>query len=373
MSDSTSHTTVPAGSGSRLPLWAPGLGAPPVGAIVGGEYVIRGWLGSGAMGTVLSATHRSSGKDAAIKVLATEAARNPASTEALMREAAWASCVRHSNVVRILDWGVDRVRKLPFIAMERVAGRTLREHINREGRLTASRALEVCTQLARALDACHTRRLVHLDLKPDNVMVVGREDGSLQVKLIDFGLVYSMDEVVDPACTRAGTLAYMSPEQVVGGYVDERADLFAFGCVLHELLTGEVPFSTRERLTKWFDGTTFEVPSLRTSGRVALDAVLADLHAALLQPSPTNRPRSAAQAAAVLASIPRIDAHYYSATASVSRRAFGHRGYPSSLPTLRRSRHIGGEQRPPRFDTRPEYGAGDTSVRCGVRGLWRRP
>jgi serine/threonine protein kinase len=212
-----------------------------------GAYEVRSILGSGAMADVYLATDVAKRRDVALKVLAP----GPSASERLRRferEARAASSTRHPNIVAVLEVGShDRV---PFIAMEYVAGRTLRESLF-DGPFSARTAAEIGAQIADGLQAAHDAGIVHRDLKPDNVVL--SSEGV--AKILDFGLSKPIrlpslpadaavtDEVLTLPGTILGTLDYMSPEQASGYKVDARSDQFSLGALLFEMTTGVVPFA----------------------------------------------------------------------------------------------------------------------------------
>ncbi|MFN7993355.1 MAG: protein kinase [Bryobacteraceae bacterium] len=210
----------------------------PAGTLLG-HYTIQKRLGQGGMGLVYEAVDQKLHRSVAIKVL--PAANAEAEDRArFLREAQSASALNHPNIVTIYEAGHQD--GMDFIVMERVDGRTLRQAIGQKG-LDFRTALSYAVQIAEAVAAAHDAGIVHRDLKPGNVMVTGRG----LVKVLDFGLAKRQEQAgpdvtADVSLTRAGhvvgTAAYMSPEQAQGYPVDARSDIFSFGSVLYEMLTG---------------------------------------------------------------------------------------------------------------------------------------
>jgi eukaryotic-like serine/threonine-protein kinase len=227
---------------------------PPSDDLVGrkvGHFRIVALVGEGGMGVVYKAFDERLHRTIALKVLPEKAIREESHRRRFLREARSAAAVAHPNVAAIHDVGEDEGRV--FLAMEYVEGRTLREEMAR-GRLDLAECLRIARGIARALAKAHEKGIVHRDLKPDNVML--NEDR--EVKVLDFGLAKllapeetsrKMMEVEETELFLTGdtqvvgTPSYMSPEQATGKKVDARADLFSFGILLYEMVTGARPFS----------------------------------------------------------------------------------------------------------------------------------
>ncbi len=214
-----------------------------------GSYEISSLLGSGAMGDVYLAKDLKLGRNVALKVLPEEFSTDKDRLGRFEREARAASALDHPNIVTIHD--ISEAEGYHFIVMQYVPGKTLGELIRTEGAMEPRRALDIAVQAADGLSKAHGQGVVHRDLKPDNIMIA--EDGA--VKILDFGLAKltepsDLSEAptrdVEMAYTKeghvVGTVPYMSPEQARGKRVDERSDIFSFGCVVYEMLTGKRPF-----------------------------------------------------------------------------------------------------------------------------------
>ncbi|MGH9323161.1 MAG: serine/threonine-protein kinase [Vicinamibacteria bacterium] len=212
-----------------------------------GRYEVRSLLGAGAMADVYLAFDPKGGREVAIKVLAP----GPGASERLQRferEARSAAAMSHPNIVSVFEVGWQD--RMPFIAMEYVSGRTLRELLE-EGPFSVEAVVDIGAQLADGLGCAHDAGIVHRDLKPENVMVT--PEGI--AKILDFGLskpiaspklpadAAATDEVLTLPGTILGTLQYMSPEQASGYRVDYRSDQFSLGALLYEMATGIVPFA----------------------------------------------------------------------------------------------------------------------------------
>jgi len=219
------------------------------------HYQILEKLGEGGMGVVYKARDTHLDRFVAIKVLPPEKVADPERKQRFVQEAKAASALNHPNIVTIYD--INSAEGLNFIAMEYVPGKTLAELISRK-RLKLGEALSFATQIADALAKAHSAGIIHRDLKPSNIMVT--PDGL--VKVVDFGLA-KLSDVLEPdelAPTRtlkpateegmiAGTPAYMSPEQAEGKNLDRRSDIFSFGSLLYEMVTGRPAFRRESRLS----------------------------------------------------------------------------------------------------------------------------
>ncbi len=212
-----------------------------------GPYEITAPLGAGGMGEVYRARDTALKRDVAIKVLPAALASDAERLGRFQREAELLAALNHPNIAQI--YGLERSDGTTALVMELVDGQSLVERLAR-GALPVDEALAIADQIADALEAAHERGIVHRDLKPANIQL--RSDGT--VKVLDFGIAKALDTgtrpgpaaLTTPAMTEAGivlgTAAYMSPEQARGKRVDQRADVWAFGCVLYELLTGQLAF-----------------------------------------------------------------------------------------------------------------------------------
>ncbi len=200
----------------------------PPGTLLGGRYRIIERLGRGGFGEVYRADDLKIGTAVALKFLPTDVDKDPARLTQLHTEVRMARLVSHPNVCRVYD--IDEVDGHTFISMEYIDGEDLSSLLRRIGRFPEDRALTISRQLCAGLAAAHERGVVHRDLKPANVMV----DGSGQVRIMDFGLAGIAGQAI-----RAGTPAYMAPEQLAGGEVTARSDIYALGLVLYEVFTGQ--------------------------------------------------------------------------------------------------------------------------------------
>jgi serine/threonine-protein kinase len=215
---------------------------PLIGAIVDGRWRIEARLGAGGMGVVYRAAHVGLGRAVALKLLDERGAASPSAVARFEREARAISRLSDPRIVSILDFGVHGRR--PYIVMELLRGRRLTEEIAR-GPLAPARAVAICGQILDGLRHAHGKGVVHRDLKPDNVMLVGDTPGEERVTILDFGLarIISVEEPsISLPATVAGTPSYMAPEQCAGRRVDHRADLYAAGVILYAMCVGKKPF-----------------------------------------------------------------------------------------------------------------------------------
>jgi serine/threonine protein kinase len=216
-----------------------------------GSYEVVAQIGAGGMGEVYQAHDTKLGRDVAIKVLPEAFAHDAERLARFQREAKMLAALNHPNIATI--FGLEHSDGTRYLVMELVPGDTLQQRVKRDGAVPVEEALTIAKQIAEALEAAHEKGIIHRDLKPANVKVT--PEG--KVKVLDFGLAkaFAGDTATEdignsPTLSQAatmqgvilGTAAYMSPEQARGKAVDKRTDIWAFGCVLYELLTGKQAF-----------------------------------------------------------------------------------------------------------------------------------
>jgi tetratricopeptide (TPR) repeat protein len=215
----------------------------PIEGLIDGKIEILRTIGRGGMGTVLEGRHRLTGRKVAVKVLHLDSADRARHAHRLLQEALATGRIQHPNVVDVYDAGEHGMA--PYLVMERLEGESLAERLRRDGKLPVSEAVDIVCQAAAGVHAAHEVGVVHRDIKPDNLFLACGQGEGIVVKVLDFGISKLSD--VDGAHTRTGAILgtpyYMAPEQVTASSeVDARADVYALGVVLFELLTGEVPF-----------------------------------------------------------------------------------------------------------------------------------
>ncbi len=280
-----------------------------------GRYEIRSQIGEGGMGEVYRARDEKLNRDVAIKVLPSAFSENTDRLHRFEQEAQAAGALNHPNILVVYDVGMHE--SAPYVVSEFLEGETLRERLD-HGPLATRRAIDYATQIARGLAAAHDRGIVHRDLKPDNLFITTDD----RVKILDFGLAKlshpSSDQVAqtdiatrkvhtDPG-TVMGTAGYMSPEQVRGGSVDHRTDIFSFGAVLYEMLSGRRAFrgdSAIETLNAILKEEPAELSASSSNIAPAIERVV--WHC--LEKSPERRFQSASDAAFALESLSGATSH----------------------------------------------------------------
>jgi len=206
-----------------------------VGTLVDNRYLIRSKLARGGMSTVYLATDRRLERDVALKVLHPHMAGDPQFLDRLGREAKAAARLSHPHVVGVLDQGDDG--PLAYLVMEYIKGHTLRDVLKEKGALTPRLALALIDPVVEGLGAAHAAGLIHRDVKPENVLIA--DDG--RIKIGDFGLARAVTTTTSTGAL-IGTVAYLSPELVLGRQADARSDIYSLGIMLYEMITGRQPF-----------------------------------------------------------------------------------------------------------------------------------
>jgi hypothetical protein len=283
-------------------------------AVLGGKYRMLRPIATGGIGTVYAAEHLGVGYQVAIKVLRGAAAVDAAEVARLRREARIQMALEHPNIIRTFD-----LDQLPdgtlYVVMELLRGTSLQEKLRQKGPLPTSYLIPVLLQTCRALAAAHRQGIVHRDLKPGNVFLC--EGGA--VKVLDFGMskLGQGDALTQDGYT-LGTPEYMSPEQCSGGEVDRRSDLYAFGVLAYEALTGSLPFrSNSRRALLEQHQRVMPKPMRRVRPDLDIPEELDQVILSCLSKRPDDRPDGAEQLERALAMIP-------------SKRSLG--GYDPDVP-----------------------------------------
>ncbi len=264
-----------------------------------GSYRVLEVMGAGGMGLVFRAEDLDLQRQVALKVMMPRISSRATSKERFLREARAAAAIDHDNVVQIFQVGEDA--GVPFIAMQYLHGESLQTRQKREGKLPQTAVVRIGREVAEGLAAAHDKRLIHRDIKPDNIWL---EAGRDRAKILDFGLARSHEE--DAGLTQTGVVVgtpkYMAPEQVNGETADERSDLFSLGSVLYHLATGQEPFRGKNLTSILIAVSQANFPKI--------ESVASDLHPALsglisrlLARDPEDRPQSAEEVAQTLADI----------------------------------------------------------------------
>ncbi len=276
---------------------------PLIGSIVAGKYAIEALLGSGAMGRVFRARQLALEKPVAIKVLNATLAVDPTFVARFAREAKAAARLDHPNSIRVFDFGREP-SGLFYIAMELVEGRDLAGEIEEQGPMAPARIVNILGQVLAALGVAHEMGVLHRDLKPANVMLVKRknDDGhSVDLaKVCDFGIAKIVDRSEDPGGARPGgthpltaglvigTPEYMAPEQARGAKIDARADIYAVGVILYQMLTGRLPFDGDTPLSMVIKHVT-EEPARPSAVRPDVNPALEEICMRALRKDPSER------------------------------------------------------------------------------------
>ena len=278
-----------------------------------GPYEILAPLGAGGMGEVYRAKDSKLDREVALKVLPEKLAQDAAALARFEREAKAVAALSHPNILAIHDFG--RHDGVAFAVMELLDGQTLRERLG-EGRLPARKAIDYAVQVAHGLAAAHEKGIVHRDLKPENLFVT--QDG--RVKILDFGLAKialpQPDETHSPTAVAAtepgsvmGTVGYMSPEQVRGRPADHRSDIFSFGAVLYEMLSGKRAFHGDSAAETMAAIAQKEPPELDAAD-LSMPPVLDRIVRHCLEKSPGERFQSAGDVAFALQETPTSSARH---------------------------------------------------------------
>jgi tetratricopeptide (TPR) repeat protein len=243
---------------------------PRLGTMINERYLLLASLGEGGMGTVYHARHVLMDKPVAIKLIHAELAHIEDVTKRFEREARSSSRLSDPHCITVTDFGTAEDGSL-YLVMELLHGESLADLIDREGALPIPETLRITSQILKALSHAHGQGVVHRDLKPENVMLVTHGDEKNFVKILDFGIAKLMSGGAGESLTRSGvvfgTPKYLSPEQALGDDVDHRADLYALGIILYEMLFGEPPYSADSAMDTLSLHLTADIPCLADRGK----------------------------------------------------------------------------------------------------------
>lgn len=339
--------------GRGAPGDSPGTADPLLGALVAGKYRVSEMVARGGMGRIYRAVQEPLGRAVALKVLTPSfTAEDPESLERrFLREAATCASLTHPNTVTVFDYGSLTIagQDTFFIVMEFVEGRTLHNEIRQNGPLAPTRAIRVAREICRSLREAHQHGIVHRDLKPSNVILVTRDEGE-SVKVLDFGVAKVLqagNETLTHDGSFVGSPRYSAPEQIRGEEVDARADVYALGVVMYEMLSGQPPFARQEAMRTLMAHLQDVVPPLTPRCPTPPPPALEGLIMACLEKERDARPASIDAVLALLdpdgnASVaggsviaPRPGATGRPVAASESPRAPTERTDSGALETLR--------------------------------------
>jgi eukaryotic-like serine/threonine-protein kinase len=246
---------------------------PLIGTLVDGRYQVVGRIARGGMATVYEAVDTRLDRTVALKMMSAALAEDPGFVTRFRREARAAARLSHPHVVAVFDQG--EADGLPYLAMEYVPGRTLRDVLRDHGALTPEQALTILDPVLEALSAAHDAGFVHRDIKPENILI--SDDG--RVKVTDFGLARAVSNTTTATQGMIiGTVAYLSPEHVEHGDADARSDVYGAGICLFEMVTGKVPFAAESAITVAYQHVNSDVPvpsSIRPTIPPDVDALVA--------------------------------------------------------------------------------------------------
>lgn len=252
---------------------------PPPGGeeVLSGRYKIKGMIGQGAMAKVYLAEDLKSGEAVAVKVLSAPYAFDTKARTRFLNEAEAAARIGHPSIVRVFGSG-ERADRSPYLVMEFLFGESLGDLLKRVDKIPCEGILPLMRHAASGFAAAHAMGIVHRDIKPDNIFLIGAPGDPYAVKIVDFGLAKLADTASFTGVGVAiGTVAYMAPEQVVTDPVDARSDVYGLGCVLFRAICGKQPFPSRDDVTILASHLVHPMPVPSASGAAAdpgLDAII---------------------------------------------------------------------------------------------------
>jgi serine/threonine protein kinase len=263
-----------------------------LGKVIGGHYEILSLIGLGGMSTVYRARHQLLDRDVAVKFLALGRQFDSKALQRFQEEAKAAVGLQHTNICGTREFGITE-DGVPFLVMDYIEGTSLGDVLREERTLSEQKVIEIILGVCAGLKHAHDNRVIHRDIKPANIMLTKNRNGDNEVKIVDFGIAKLMrDDDSGPNLTQTGevfgTPKYMSPEQCHGSKVDARGDIYALGCILFEMLSGNAPFHNESAIQILFAHVNSEPPSLGTNVGKDLRAVVEEC----LQKDPTSRYQS---------------------------------------------------------------------------------
>ena len=280
----------------------------PGGSVVGGRYRVRHCIGSGSMGTVYAANDVLDGRQLALKIIRRDHTSDSGMVARFQREGRLISRLGHPNIVKVFD--LAEADGLWFIAMELLEGRNLESAITMTGTFQSSEIIHLLGGILDALEVAHAHRIVHRDLRPENIFLVDRAGESPHVKVLDFGVAKDVGLSAEEQLTRSGmvlgTPEFMAPEQAMGTSVDHRSDLYSVGCLAYAMLCGRPPFidnwPLRVAMKQAFEP---HLPPSQLRPDLRFAAAVDRFIGRALQKQPADRYQTAIEMRADLASIDR--------------------------------------------------------------------
>lgn len=274
---------------------------PLIGKIIDDKYRIVSKLGGGGFGAVYRAEHKMMNRTVALKVLHHHLLDGEARNQFLVRfqrEARTASKIEHPNAITIFDFGI--FEGMPYLVMQYVEGRTLKQVIGSHGALSIERVVSIIEQVSSAIQEAHDIGIVHRDLKPDNIILAAAKDGSERAIVLDFGIakIVNDDKSADSMqLTQTGTITgtpqYLSPEQAKQGEIDARSDIYSLGIITYEMLCGQVPFTADSVISVLMKHMSEVPPRFSEIGKSSkVSPALEEVVFAALEKEPKNRPQS---------------------------------------------------------------------------------
>ena len=257
------------------------------GAIIGDRYAIQGFVGSGGMARVYLAEDTATQTAVALKILDVERAADAFAVQRFLREVEIAARIRHPNVVQILDAG-ERADGVPFIVLEFLFGESLGDLLRRDGAVEPAFALPLLRKAAAGLAVAHRAGIIHRDVKPDNLFLMGERGNPYELKVVDFGMAKLLEHEITSAGVTLGTIEYIAPEQAITDTVDARADVYGLGAVMFRMLCGRLPFDAPETALR-IAQHLFTPPPPPRSLRPDLDPRLEAVVLKALRKDPVNR------------------------------------------------------------------------------------
>lgn len=289
---------------------------PLIGKTIDNKYHILSKLGGGGFGAVYRAEHKMMNRTVALKVLHHHLLDGDARNEFLVRfqrEARTSSKIEHPNAITIHDFGI--FENSPYLVMQYVEGRTLKQVINDHGALSIDRVVAIVEQVSGAIGEAHELGIVHRDLKPDNIILSSAKDGTERAIVLDFGIAKIMTEdsssqsmQLTQTGTITGTPQYLSPEQARQSEIDGRSDIYSLGIITYEMLTGQVPFTADSVVAVLMKHMSEAPPRFEDlSKKVNIKSEIEEVVRAALEKEPDKRPATVSEFASALANAAGIN------------------------------------------------------------------